>query len=76
MFDRLGAETKADTTTGNKVSWKWESHWELSKSCLPQVSFLTLATSHLPFQPQFFALVAFLSVFCPNLSHSQPQGSG
>ena len=22
VFDRLGAETKADTTTGNKVSWK------------------------------------------------------
>lgn len=33
---------------------------------LPRVSFLTLPTSHLPFQPQFFALVAFLSVFCPS----------
>ena len=44
MFDRLGAETKADTTTGNKVSWKWGSHWGLSNSCLPWVLFLAFPT--------------------------------
>ena len=35
VFDRLGAETKADTTTGNKVSGKWGSPWGLSKLGLP-----------------------------------------
>lgn len=65
MFDRLGAETKADTTTGNKVSRRWRSHSERSHSCLPWVLFLILPTSpslqalgppRPPFQPQFPSL--------------------
>lgn len=44
MFDRLGAETKADTAMGNKVSWKWGSHWGLGNSCLPWVLFLAFPT--------------------------------
>lgn len=42
VFDRLGAETKADTTTGNKVSWRLGSHSGLSNYCPPWVLFLTL----------------------------------
>lgn len=73
VFDRLGAETKADTTTGSKVSWQRGSLSGLDSSCLPWMLFLRSCISPLvgpctgspPSQPApFFAQVAFPFVLC------------
>ena len=62
VFDRLGAETKADTTTGNKVSWQWgapRGPWLLSPWA-PLLSLPTSHPSHTPFQPDIPSLHGWL----------------
>lgn len=65
MFDRLGAETKADTTTGSRVSWK---QWAIRVSQLLSVEGVVPDTStscpQVPQQPPHLSGISCL--LCTN----------
>ena len=75
MFDRLGAETKADTTTGNKVSGEplgTLKAWS-SLSVIPGASCIHLTLSHVPFQSSALVCTPCLSATLISLPISIPR---
>ncbi|KAF6076740.1 hypothetical protein HJG60_001724 [Phyllostomus discolor] len=86
VFDRLGAETKADTTTGNKVSWRQGAARGSRSLVLPRCCSWPSphrtpahpgATSPTcPASVPFSALVASLAISCPDLSLGAAPGPG